>query len=176
MANAKALYYRAISGDEKARKQSATEFDRLARRDPDDPEVMAYRGSLELLEAGKTWAVWRKYDLSKEGIALLDAAVERAPENLEVRFVRAATTRNLPAFFNRAQQSKDDLKFLSDRVLDAAHNGQLAPALASAALYFYAKDVATGEQRINSLQMAVEIAPKSQAGIDAAKALGKSDM
>lgn len=119
---AKALYYRAVAGDEKARKRSTHEFDRLANSNPDDAEVMAYRGSLKLLEAGKTWAVWRKYEMSKDGIALLDDAVDRAPGNLEVRFVRAATTRKLPAFFDRTQQSKDDLRLLADRISGAGRS------------------------------------------------------
>lgn len=173
---AKALYYRAVAGDEAARKQSAAEFKRLAARDPEDPEVMAYRGSLDLLEAGKTWAVWRKYELSKQGMLLLDQAVERAPENLEVRFVRAATTRKLPAFFDRKQQSKDDLTFLSGRVDSAARRGQLDPALASAALYFFAQDVATGERKNKALRLAVKIAPESRAGQEAAKALSATEM
>ena len=173
MKEAKALYYRAVAGDEKARKRSTEKFDRLASSNPDDAEVMAYRGSLRLFEAGKTWAVWRKYDLSKEGIALLDGAVDRAPDNLEVRFVRAATTRKLPAFFDRAEQSKDDLRFLAERI-SGAGKGQLDPALASAALYFYAEDVVTGKRRIEALQLAMKIAPQSQAGEDAAKALAGS--
>lgn len=171
MNKAKRLYYRAVSGDENARKQSAAEFQRLSASRPNDPEVMAYRGSLTLLEAGKTWAVWRKYELSKEGMVLLDSAVEQAPDNLEVRFVRAATTRKLPAFFDRAKQSKEDLTFLARRVAGAAGRGQLDPALAAAALYFYARDVATGEQKTDALQEAVKIAPDSQAGMEAARAL-----
>lgn len=172
---AKNLYYRAVTGDESARKQSAAEFARLAESDPDDPEVMAYSGSLSLMEAGKTWAVWRRYEYSKKGITLLDEAVARAPDNLEVRFVRAATTRKLPVFFERRQQSKDDLAFLSTRVSSAARKGQLDPDLAAAALYFYAKDVATGEQKTKALQQAVKIAPESHAGVQAAAALSHSD-
>jgi hypothetical protein len=175
MSKAKALYYRAISGDESARKQSATEFDRLADHDPDNPEVIVYRGSLKLLEAGKTWAVWRKYELSKQGIILLDSAVERAPTNLEVRFVRAATTRKLPGYFDRTQQSRDDLVYLASRVAIAARQGELDPALASAALYFFAEDVATGEQKTKALREAVKIAPDSQAGLQAARALRESE-
>lgn len=172
MSSAKDLYYRAVAGDESARKQSAEEFGRLFKRNPDDPEVMVYRGSLTLMEANKTWALWRKYELSKEGIVLMDEAVRVAPDNLEVRFVRAATTRKLPSFFERGEQSKQDLEFLAERVGPAARKGELDPALASAALYFYAKDVATGEAKTRALQQAVKLAPESRAGVESATALG----
>jgi hypothetical protein len=89
---------------------------------------------LRLLEAAHTWALWRKNSLSKEGIRLMDAAVERAPENLEIRFVRAATELNLPAFFGRHEQAGQEFARLAPQ---ATRNGLLEPRLAAAILFYY---------------------------------------
>src|SRR5438270_7449868 len=104
--HAKQLYYQGIYGDKNASAQADKVFTALHKANPSDPLVSVYYGSLRLLEAAHTWALWRKNSLSKEGIRLMDAAVERAPENLEIRFVRAATELNLPAFFGRHQQAQ----------------------------------------------------------------------
>ena len=173
-ARAKELYYKAITGDDKALHASSELLGDLATSAPTNPELMAYRGSIFLLQAGRTWAVWRKWELSKQGIEMLDGAVERAPENLEVRFVRAATTRHLPAFFQRSGQSREDLRFLAERAPEAAKRGQLDPRIAAAALLFYADDVATGEEQRTTLRTATQLAPDSPAGKAAAKQL-KSD-
>jgi len=167
LTEAKRLYYDGIGGNKKSIEQSARIFSELSSAEPENAEVKAYRGSLMLLEAGKTWAVWRKYDLSKSGMTLLDDAVRQAPSNLEVRFVRAATTMHLPAFFSRDQQSKDDLSFIAKQASDAVRRGELDPRIAAAALLFYAQRVAKGEDRRAALEEATHIAPDSPAGKEA---------
>ncbi len=167
LAEAKRLYYEGIGGNKKSIEQSARMFSELSSAEPENPEVKAYRGSLMLLEAGKTWAVWRKYDLSKSGMTLLDDAVRQAPSNLEVRFVRAATTMHLPAFFSRDQQSKEDLTLIAKQASVAVRKGELDPRIAAAALLFYAQRVAKGEDQRAALEQAAEIAPDSPAGKEA---------
>jgi hypothetical protein len=171
LAHAKELYYKGVAGDEKSLQASAELLGEMANSSPTNPELMAYRGSIILLQAGRTWAVWRKWELSKQGIQMLDGAVERAPQNLEVRFVRAATTRHLPGFFQRSEQSKDDLRFLASRVPEAAKRDQMDPRIAAAALLFYAEDVARGDEQRATLQSAAQLAPESPAGKAAARKL-----
>ncbi|MBS0278385.1 MAG: hypothetical protein JSR81_12250, partial [Proteobacteria bacterium] len=98
LARARELYYKGIKGDKNALRESDRLFARLHSAAPDRPVVQAYYGSLRLLEAGRTWALWRKNALSREGLQHLDQAVERSPGDLEVRFLRAATTYHLPGF------------------------------------------------------------------------------
>ncbi len=70
--------------------------------------VEVYSGSLELLDAARTWAIWDKRKLANEGLAKMDQAVNRAPGDLEARFIRAASTWHLPFFFKRRAQAADD--------------------------------------------------------------------
>ncbi len=174
LTEAKRLYYDGIGGNKKSIEQSARMFSELSSAEPENPEVKAYRGSLMLLEAGKTWAVWRKYDLSKSGMTLLDDAVRQAPSNLEVRFVRAATTMHLPAFFSRDQQSKDDLTFIAKQASGAVRREELDSRIAAAALLFYAQRVAKGTDQRSALEEAAHIAPDSPAGKEAERFLGGS--
>jgi hypothetical protein len=134
---AKSLYYRAVDGDADALRQAAKAMDEFGSTTPRDPAVLAYTGSIRLLEAQKTLAIWRKGRLSKEGLSLLDEAVGLAPEDLEVRFVRAASTFHLPDFFHRREQSQKDFEWLAPRVSAAVAARALSQRLGSAALYHH---------------------------------------
>jgi len=173
LAEAKRLYYEGIGGNKESILQSKRLFSDLALAEPGNLEVQAYRGSLMLLEAGSTWAVWKKYELSKTGMALLDEAVRADPSNLEVRFVRAATTMHLPKFFSREQQSKDDLRVIAKNAKSAVQNGKLDPRIAAAGLFFYAERVATEDERKPVLEEASRLAPDSPAGKEAFATLQK---
>jgi len=170
---AKRLYYDGIDGNKQSLEKSTQMFANLASSEPDNPEVKAYRGSIMLLQAGRTWAVWKKYELSKAGLASLDEAVRLAPSNLEVRFVRAATTMHLPSFFSREQQSKDDLTFIAKQASVAVNNHELDSRLAAAALVFYAERAADPQERKAALEEAFRLAPESPAGKSAMRDLQK---
>lgn len=132
-----------------------------------------YCGSLRLLEAQHTWALWKKNSLSKQGIQLMDAAVAAAPRDLEVRFVRGATERELPGFFGRKQQAEEDLKaVVSDG--SVANPEALQPRLAAASFYYYglAREAAGNKQdAAEAWRKSVRTAPDSHAGKLAAEKL-----
>jgi len=87
--------------------------------------VDAYSGSLELLEAAHTWAIWDKRRLANEGLAKMDQAVNRAPDDLEARFIRAASAWHLPFFFRRREQAASDFTFIAPRAEGAVAKGTL---------------------------------------------------
>jgi len=171
ISQAKQLYYEGINGNKQSLEKSTRMFSDLASIEPDNPEVQAYHGSILLLQAGRTWAVWKKYELSKAGLASLDEAVRRAPSNLEVRFVRAATTMHLPSFFSRDQQSKEDLTIIAKGASTAVSKHELDARIAAAALFFYAERVVAPEDRKGVLEQAFSLAPDSPAGRGASLAL-----
>ena len=111
--NARAQYYSAVEGQRGALENATKLWRELREQYPDHPTVLAYAGSTQLLNAAKTLAVWRKGKLTQEGLATLDDAVGRAPDNLEVRFVRAASTFHLPGFIGRRPQSQTDFAWLA---------------------------------------------------------------
>ncbi|MDZ4800813.1 MAG: hypothetical protein SGI92_21855 [Bryobacteraceae bacterium] len=134
---AKSLYYKGVDGDKTATRESTAILSKLAAQKPGDPLIAAYLASNKLLESSRTFALWNKNRLAKEGTLGLDRAVGMAPDNLEVRFIRAASTWNLPGFFKRQEQSEADFAYLAPRVAEAAVKGTLEKRLADAALHYY---------------------------------------
>src|ERR1700710_2026959 len=92
LAEARQQYFADLQGDRAAAGKARASFDSLAKDYPGDSVVEAYRGSVELLEAARTWAVWDKRKLANDGLTRMDEAVDRAPNDLEARFIRAAST------------------------------------------------------------------------------------
>lgn len=167
---ARKLYYTGSDGDQRASAEAAKLFAKLYKANKRSPRVQVYRGSLLLLEASHTWALWKKNSLSKEGLALMDQAVLAAPDDLEVRFVRAITTRALPSFFQRSAQSEADFNFLASR----AHDRRLEPRLGAASLYYHGKFLSEqGKQQaaIAAWKQAITIAPHSRAARESLEAL-----
>ena len=141
------------------------------------PQIEVYYGSLRLLEAQHTWAVWKKYSLSKEGIQLMDAAVGAAPGDLEVRFVRAVTTYRLPSFFHRKEQSQEDFDKLAKQAAESAKSGSLDPRLAAASLYYHGNFLNESGQTtaaIAAWKKAIALSPDSRAARESRDALDKS--
>ena len=132
--SARARYYEAIDGRDAAWHEARALFTKLREVSSDDAKVLAYAGSIELKEASRVLAPWNKGKLAKAGLELLDDAVKRAPEDLEVRFVRAASTFQLPGLFHRREQSEADFAWIARRL---SSTGNLEPRLAAAALYHH---------------------------------------
>ncbi len=173
-AAARTAYYAGLYGDRNADAAARQQFAALVRDHPHDATVQAYAGSLELLEAGRTWAVWRKHALSIEGLSEMDSAVNADPNNLEARFVRALTTWHLPFFFHRKEQAEADLLYLGPRSEHAAQTGALPPPLAAAALDYWGQVLGEREQKDAAKKAyiaAVRVDRTSPGGEDAQKRL-----
>ena len=93
---AKQRYYEAVDGARDALNVSRDALQKLHSKSPADSLVLAYLGSTRLLEAARALAPWRKGKLAKEGLRMLDEAVQESPENLEIRFLRGISTSHLP--------------------------------------------------------------------------------
>src|SRR4051812_30250183 len=65
---ARELYYRGVEGDKAATKQSTQLLEQLAAKSPGDPLIAAYLASNRLLESSRTFALWNKNRLAKEGV------------------------------------------------------------------------------------------------------------
>ncbi len=176
LVTAKQLYFEALEGNSAALDKSVEILTSLAARDGGNPTVTAYLGSARLLESARTLAVWKKGKLAKEGLEMLDRAVEAAPKDLEIRFLRAATCYRLPGWFKRGSQSEKDFAFLAPRAEAAAKTGELDARLAAAAVYFWG-EIRERNDDVNGAKeawgKAVKIAPESRAGVDAAKKLAR---
>jgi hypothetical protein len=174
LAEARKQYFADLQGDKAAGTKARASFAELSRDYPGNAVVDAYSGSLELLDAARTWAVWEKGKLANEGLSKLDQAVSRAPDDLEARFIRAASTWHLPFFYKRREQSANDFAFIAPRAEAAVAKGTLPPELAAAALDYYGQVLADrsdshGAQQ--AFEAAVRVDETSPGGRDAMKRL-----
>ncbi|MGC8549515.1 MAG: hypothetical protein ACP5M4_07425 [Acidobacteriaceae bacterium] len=177
LAKARAAYFRDLQGDSDAAGIAKKDFRALQTEAPDNPVVMAYSGSLILLEAARTWAFWNKQSLSQKGLAEMDKAVAMAPDNLEARFIRGASCWHLPFFFHRKQQAEQDLTFVAMRATQAVKDGMLPPELGAAALDYYGKILENRSRHAEAQQAfreAMRVDPQSPGGKDAASHLASS--
>ncbi len=163
---ARTLYFQGADGDSKAYDRADQLFSQLREKHPNSPRIQVYYGSLRLVAASHTWLLWKKNALSREGIELMDAAVTAVPSDLEVRFVRAATTYDLPGFFHRKEQSAQDFAYLAERAPAAARSGALEPRLAAASLYYHGvflQESGKPDAARSAWNQAVALAPQSRA-------------
>jgi hypothetical protein len=174
LAEARQQYFAGLEGDRAAAAKAQVSFAALSRDFPGDPLVEVYSGSLELLDAAHTWAIWDKRKLADEGLEKMDQAVNRAPDDLEVRFIRAASGWHLPFFFKRRAQAADDFAFIAPRAESAVAKATLPPELAAAALDYYGQvliDRSDNNGAKQAFEAAVRIDGSSPAGRDASKRL-----
>ena len=174
MEAARAAYYADLEGNRDADADARRRFTELAQQHPNEAALKAYMGSLQLLDAARTWAVWRKHTLSQEGLSAMDEAVNANPGDLEALFVRALTTWHLPFFFHRKQQAEADLAILGPRAEQAARAGELPPPLAAAALDYWGQVLAERSQTDGARKAylaAVRVDRGSPGGADALKRL-----
>ena len=91
LAEGRSQYFAYLQGNRAAGDKARAAFRALSHDYPGNAVVDAYSGSLELLDAAHTWAIWDKRKLANEGLARMDQAVNRAPGDLEARFIRGAS-------------------------------------------------------------------------------------
>ena len=175
LARARGEYFKDVEGDRAAGQEARKSFAALSAKRPGDPVIQAYSGSIELLDAARTWAVWNKRSLARQGLDDMDSAVDRAPDNLDARFIRAASDWYLPLFYKRREQAERDFAYIAPRAESAAAHGLMPPQLAAAALDYYGQVLSEqnnppGAQK--AFETALRIDGPSPAGRDAAKRLG----
>jgi hypothetical protein len=174
LAGARMQYFAYLQGNRAAGEKARATFRALSHDYPGHAVVDAYSGSLELLDAAHTWAIWDKRRLANEGLARMDQAVNRAPGDLEARFIRAASTWHLPFFYKRREQAASDFTFVAPRAEAAVAEGTLPPELAAAALDYYGQvlmDRSDSHGAKRAFEAAVRVDGTSPGGRDALKRL-----
>ncbi len=141
---------------------------------PGDPTAEVYHGSLELLDAAHDWQIWNLHRQATDGLLRLDHAVAAAPDDAEIRFMRAATSWHLPAFYHRRPQCESDFAWLSGRAVASARQGTLPPELAAASMNYWGRILVRrgqSDRARTAFQQAIQIAPQSPGAQDAARRL-----
>jgi 15-cis-phytoene synthase len=110
----RALYFHAVD-DASAVQRGHSEIGRLRTRAAmfaaeHETLLLAYEGAFHMLAARHGRWPHARVRAVRSGLARLDAAVSRAPDDLEVRYLRLVSTHYLPAFFGRRESAREDLR------------------------------------------------------------------
>lgn len=81
-----------------------------------DSVMKARLGSAYIMKARDQSFVPARVISVRKGLRILEAAAKAAPDNYDIRVMRAATTLNLPDIFDYRDQTRRDLEFLIARV------------------------------------------------------------
>lgn len=64
----------------------------------DTPVTLAYKGAAQAVMAKYATLPSKKYSLAKKGLEMIDNAIAKDPENIEIRYLRFTIQENVPGF------------------------------------------------------------------------------
>lgn len=76
------------------------------------PLLISYKGAAEMMQAKHAINPISKLKRFNNGKRLIEEAVKKDPEHIEIRFLRFAIQTNLPAFLNYNDDIQQDKKYL----------------------------------------------------------------
>lgn len=138
---------RALFGDAHAFDAALEQFEAIVQLDPRHALARASRGLIWVHRAADTATPTEQLDLARRGFEEIDAGVALAPDDPEVRLVRAVNAYQMPLSLGRHAIAEQDFAWLLTRV-DA--NPPLSPALARKTL-FHAGSRALKERRAEAV-------------------------
>ena len=101
-----------VEGDRKAVKRAKNLFEKLLELEPQNTEALAWYGSVLTLKGRDVLFPVSKLSYVNNGIEKMDKAVELAPDNINVRMVKAHNSLNLPGIFHRIEIAVTDFEHL----------------------------------------------------------------
>lgn len=105
-------YYEAINSSKATNKL----YGKLVEARSPDPLMMAYLGSAQALKARFSWNPYNKVAYLSEGLKTLGVAVNKSPQNLEIRFLRFSLVHYLPAFLGYGTTLHADKEMIVDLI------------------------------------------------------------
>jgi len=85
------------------------------------PLLICYKGVAEMMQAKYGFNPINKFRRFKRGKNLIEEAVKKEPDNLEIRFLRFVIQTNLPTFLNYNEHIKDDKTYLLNNLQTTKH-------------------------------------------------------
>jgi hypothetical protein len=83
---------------EGAEKEKTAEKLLKALRNANTPVMLAYQGATQAVMAKYATLPRKKYSLAKKGLAIINSAIAKDPENIEIRYLRFTIQENVPGF------------------------------------------------------------------------------
>jgi tetratricopeptide (TPR) repeat protein len=90
---------------------------------PDDHEVLAYFGNAKTMMARDSWNIFTIISEVNKGLDMIDEAVNKAPDNIPIRMVRANNSLNVPGVFDRKEFVKTDFHHIEMLLKDPSWMG-----------------------------------------------------
>jgi hypothetical protein len=81
------------------------------------PVILAYSGGIEALKAKYVFSPFSKFSHLIKSLDILDEAVSRMPDNLEVRFIRFSILDNIPGIFGYGKEKASDKEVIISELL-----------------------------------------------------------
>lgn len=76
------------------------------------PVLLAYTGAIDALKAKHAFNPFTKFSRVLSALNTLERAVNREPNNLEIRFIRFSILHNLPGFLGFSNERMDDISVI----------------------------------------------------------------
>jgi len=149
-----ALLQNATIGESGAADRAFAAFDMALQMEPAQARARAGRG-LALIAQALTAPMVDKLPLARRGCADLDAAVAAAPDDVEVRLMRATNAVQMPLVLERRAIAQSDFTLL----LGVARNDQVTmPPESRRAIFYQAAAFALKERRPDAVDLLEEAA------------------
>lgn len=74
--------------------------------------LLTYKGAVLTLKAKFAKSRKDKKDFFKEGVSLIESAVKRKPNNIEIRYIRMSVQENSPRFLGYHKNIEEDKQFI----------------------------------------------------------------
>ncbi|MGB9005250.1 MAG: tetratricopeptide repeat protein [Candidatus Aminicenantales bacterium] len=149
--------------DGRAIEEGDRHLTRLLVIDPENAAAMVYLGSIKTLKAQSCQdRPWEAMEFLQEGFTLMDKAVQIAPAQAEVRFLRAVNSVNVPEAFGRLSVALEDFKALDE--LAQNNPSCLSRGMLSASHYFYGLallKIGDTDEAAKAFRRAVDTDPQS---------------
>lgn len=79
-------------------------------------KIIAYTGALEAIMTKTTWNVFKKVSYLRKSEASFNQAVQIAPKDLEIRFMRMAVQYEIPSYMGFSEDMEADRKFIVNHI------------------------------------------------------------
>jgi hypothetical protein len=133
-----ARYEKVLGGDAKEGKSLTADLEKWTAEQPTNFLLQAYLGSTYTLDSRDAWPGPGKITYLKNGGKWLDGAVNSAPDNPAVRFLRAMDYYELPFFFGKGKTARDDFQILLKQIDGEVATPYVLNTETQQAIYYYA--------------------------------------
>jgi len=112
-------YYSAVENEEQIIKlKNYIEFKYTDNEKVYPPIILAYKAGIKALESKHTFWITTKYKYLVESMELFEKAVNKDPDNLEIRFMRFSILHYVPAIVGYSGERESDKNVIFDKLFE----------------------------------------------------------